>query len=167
MSDFQFMESKISHRRFNCNRPSGINLNHNCDMNTLGERLKARREKLELDQEQLAKRAKVSQTTISDLERGRNKRSKFVGQLARALHCRVEWLEKGRGPEEEGEIDPDVLAETLRHVRSYQARHDIVLSRLDDAALIARVYAYVLSRKEITDQDIQTILEDVGKRYGQ
>jgi transcriptional regulator with XRE-family HTH domain len=167
MIDFQFMGYTVSHRRLDFNRLSEVNLHHNCGMTTLGERLLARRKKLHLEQDDLAKMAKVSQTTISDLERGRNKRSKFVGQLARALRCRVDWLEKGQGPEEEGEIDPDVLAETLKHVRSYQARHDIVLPRIEDATLIARVYVYVLSRKEITDMEIQTILEEMENRYGQ
>jgi phage repressor protein C with HTH and peptisase S24 domain len=99
----QFMEGRISHRRLTCNRQSDAIFNHNCDMSTFASRLKERRKKKGLSQADLAKKSKVSQTTISDIERGRNDGSKSILDLARALGCRPEWLQNGELPEEDGE----------------------------------------------------------------
>lgn len=69
-------------------------------MKTLGQRLKfARRNRPggPLTQEALAKLSGISQTTIADLERGRNEKSKHTVTLARALQCDVDWLETGKG----------------------------------------------------------------------
>ncbi|MCR9090873.1 MAG: helix-turn-helix domain-containing protein [Proteobacteria bacterium] len=62
---------------------------------TLGERLKAAREQRRLDQVELAFRSGVSQATISALEKRRSVRSKYTGQLAKALGVSYEWLASG------------------------------------------------------------------------
>ena len=64
---------------------------------TLGERLKAAREQRRLDQVELAYRSGVSQATISALEKRRSVRSKYTGQLAKALGVSYEWLASGVG----------------------------------------------------------------------
>lgn len=50
-----------------------------------------------LTQAALAKAAGISQTTVADIERGRNDGSKHIVTLARALKCSIDWLEKGDG----------------------------------------------------------------------
>lgn len=97
MSDFQFMAHTISPRRFDCNRLSGINLYHNGDMETFATRVRTRRKQLGLSQKELAAKAKISQTTISDIERGRNDGSREMLPLARALQVNADWLESGLG----------------------------------------------------------------------
>lgn len=87
MSDFQSMATNLSHKRLFCNRQCDPSIYHNCDMERIGEKIKILRESFgdELRQEALAKRAGVSQTTIADLERGRNESSRKLTDIARVL----------------------------------------------------------------------------------
>lgn len=66
-------------------------------MNTLQERLSGARHKAGLTQAQLATRAGVSQSTIAQIESGRNSGTKFAVRLAKALDVSVEWLLVGKG----------------------------------------------------------------------
>jgi phage repressor protein C with HTH and peptisase S24 domain len=67
-------------------------------MNTFSERVRNRRKELGLSQLELAKKAGLSQTTISDIERGRNDGSRELMPLAKALKVRPEWLSDGTIP---------------------------------------------------------------------
>lgn len=64
-------------------------------MNTIADRVRARRNKLGLSQKELAKKIGVSQGTIGQLESGRNNRTKYIYQLATALAVDVQWLLDG------------------------------------------------------------------------
>ena len=66
----------------------------------LGERIKQRRIELGLSQANLAKRAKVSQGTIGQLEVGRNQGSGKILDIAIALGVSPEWLLYGKNPPE-------------------------------------------------------------------
>ena len=68
--------------------------------NNLGERLKQRRLELDLSQLELARRAKVSQGTIAQLEIGRNQGSGKILDIAIALNVSPEWLLYGKKPPE-------------------------------------------------------------------
>jgi transcriptional regulator with XRE-family HTH domain len=61
---------------------------------TLGERLRKRREELGLSQQELARRVKTRQATISDMERGtlKNPGVVLIRRLARALGVTADWL---------------------------------------------------------------------------
>lgn len=61
----------------------------------IGQTIKKLRKERKLSQKQLAKRAGVSQTTISDLERGRNEGTKAIGGIAKALGVAVEDVLSG------------------------------------------------------------------------
>lgn len=98
MSDFQSMNANISHRRYLHNRPCDTLVYHNCDMKTFADRVRAARKAAGLTQKQLAAKSGLSQTTISDIERGRNETSADVVALARALKVLAEWLADGKGP---------------------------------------------------------------------
>lgn len=65
---------------------------------TLKDRILTRRLKLELSQQQLADKAGVSQVTIQHLESGRNRTSKKLVEIARALGVSAEWLMSGVSP---------------------------------------------------------------------
>lgn len=65
---------------------------HNRDMNQISEILRAARKAKGMTQQALAKKAKVSQTTISDLERGRNSGSTELPAIASALGMTVDAL---------------------------------------------------------------------------
>jgi phage repressor protein C with HTH and peptisase S24 domain len=72
-------------------------------MNTLRERLiwaraqKSERDGAEFTQEELAKRAGVSQGSIGHIESGRTQSSRKVTELAYALGVDVSWLTTGKG----------------------------------------------------------------------
>lgn len=99
MSEAQlmFMAPMLSPRRYICNRQSGTFLYHNGDVSKFSDRIKMRRRALQLSQVDLARMARVSQTTISDIERGRNDGSRELVALAAALKVRPEWLNSGVG----------------------------------------------------------------------
>jgi transcriptional regulator with XRE-family HTH domain len=69
-------------------------------MTTLGQRIKQRRLELELEQEALAKAVGFSQPTLANLERGKNERTKYLAELAKALKTTSEWLSTGKGDKE-------------------------------------------------------------------
>jgi DNA-binding XRE family transcriptional regulator len=61
-------------------------------INCLGARVRAARKAMRLTQVQLGILAGLSQTTISDIERGRNIRTRDIVPLAQALHVTAEHL---------------------------------------------------------------------------
>lgn len=64
-----------------------------------GNRLRTMRKASGLTQVELAKRARVAQATVSELERGASKaaHSETLIALAKVLSCSPEWLSTGKG----------------------------------------------------------------------
>lgn len=67
-------------------------------MNSLADRMRARRAELNMTQSELATKSGLKQSTISGLESGTRKSTRVIGSLAHALQCNALWLEKGLGP---------------------------------------------------------------------
>ncbi|MBN5205371.1 helix-turn-helix transcriptional regulator [Serratia marcescens] len=61
-------------------------------METLSDRLKQKRNELNLTQAQLAELAGTKQQTIQQVEAGLTKRPRFLVELAQALECDPLWL---------------------------------------------------------------------------
>jgi len=80
---------------------------YDCHMKTLAQRLKETRLEEGLSQKALGLRAGVSQTTIANIEGGRNKGSTELVAIATALGVRPEWLENEAGPKKSGEATDD------------------------------------------------------------
>lgn len=72
-------------------------LYYDCDMYTLADRLKWARQKAELSQEELGKKAGVSQSTIGNLEAGTRNSARRLPQIAAVLGVNALWLAEGRG----------------------------------------------------------------------
>lgn len=62
---------------------------------TLADRVKTRRQELELTQTQLAGMSGVSQQAINRIERGLISRPRYLLEMSRALQCEPEWLQYG------------------------------------------------------------------------
>jgi transcriptional regulator with XRE-family HTH domain len=62
---------------------------------TIAQRTKIAREKIGLKQEELAKKAGVSQGTIANIEAGHRKRPRDILSIAKALGVDPAWLESG------------------------------------------------------------------------
>lgn len=66
---------------------------------TLADRVKHLRTKLKLTQPKLAEKAGVTQSTISNIEKGIRKRPREIVRIAEALRVNPQWLETGKGSE--------------------------------------------------------------------
>lgn len=73
---------------------------------TIAERLKLAREQSGLNQQELAKRAGVSQGTIGNIESGLRKQPRGLLEIAKALNVSPQWLSNGNGPMRESNIEP-------------------------------------------------------------
>lgn len=62
---------------------------------TLAERLLIAREAASLSQDELAKLVGIEQTSISQLEIGKTKRTSYLAEIARALRVDINWLAFG------------------------------------------------------------------------
>lgn len=135
-----------------------LSVNSQCDlymldnrkMNT-GERIKLVREEMELTQKELAKLSGVSQTTIADLERGRNHGSAHIAKIAKALNVNPIWLTDGSGKREIGQIIP--IGKTF----SKEKRDGIIIEQYDAAGamgngLILKDQAGVISEWQVSEE---------------
>lgn len=67
-------------------------------MSALGDRVRQVREEKGWTQKRLAEKARVPQSSISNLEIGKHKGSPHIVEIANALGVNVYWLRSGRGP---------------------------------------------------------------------
>lgn len=67
-------------------------------MNTIGARMRTIREELNLSQRDLADLAKVSQSTIGNVEAGLRDQPRKLNAIAEILGVNPLWLETGKGP---------------------------------------------------------------------
>jgi transcriptional regulator with XRE-family HTH domain len=81
------------------NRRSDIDLAHHSLMSDIGKRVRALRKALGFTQVQLAKRVGVSQSAVSDIERGDTTYvlGPTLSSLAAALRTNTDWLMSGNG----------------------------------------------------------------------
>lgn len=110
---------------------------------SMGERLKTARKHRKLSQIRLAEMTGVSQSTISDIERGRNAGSTESAKLAAALGVSALWLSTGRGPKHEEapirpvqphkQINTNLMIQCMHAATAFQAQTG---TRLDDDDLL-------------------------------
>ena len=87
----------------------------------LKDRIKAARKHAHLSQVQLAQAVGMTQTSISDLERGKSRATSFVAQIAGACGVNPLWLAEGRGEmlAERGQANAGPNASWLGAVESW------------------------------------------------
>lgn len=89
----------------------------NHGMDTLAQRLVAKREALGLSQQELAKKAKLkSQSIIGMLESGARKSSSHIPAIANALGVESLWLSSGIGPESRSSAKTYELSEAAMKI---------------------------------------------------
>ncbi|KLU15017.1 MULTISPECIES: helix-turn-helix domain-containing protein [Xenorhabdus] len=64
-------------------------------METISQRLKARRYELNMTQTQLAELVGMKQQSIQQIEAGITKRPRFILEISKALDCDPLWLQYG------------------------------------------------------------------------
>ncbi len=71
---------------------------------SIGSRLREARREAKLSQEDLASKSGASQSSISDLERGKSAGTTSLAALASACGVRALWLETGKGPKADTQV---------------------------------------------------------------
>jgi len=133
----------------------------------IGARIREIRKARGLRQHELAKRAGLSQTTISDLERGRNVSSTELPQLARALGVAVEELVQGKGvkPESESHLRDSLLAiwdQLTPHQRTDELRRLENLAKANQE--IARHLAYLHLDRPVPNAEVAKPLPPIPSK---
>lgn len=137
-------------------------------MRTFAERLKATREEKtpELSQMDLAKLSGVSQTTISNIESGRNNGSKFTIKLAAALGVRPQWLEDETGPKSDDGEEAAAPAHTERESDPVPAPLRKILSAYKNGSQAKQEALARLA--DLPEQEMGTLLlviQSIGSKY--
>lgn len=142
MSNFQSMKHSIGLPIFSVNRQTDPRGYQNSDMNTLGQRIKARRKILKLTQKALASRVGMSQGNLSELENDEYPSSSFTAQLAHELKVSALWLSSGKGPMDVSDITtpPHSIDATLAEI----------VALLQDASDNTRQTALVMVQRLLT-----------------
>lgn len=79
-------------------------------MSTLGDRVKEARQGARLSQGALAARIGVKQSSISELERGDSRETAHIVKIALATRFSAYWLETGKGPKKQSELEAVFLS---------------------------------------------------------
>ena len=115
------------------------------NLDSVGKRVAYARKYRSLTQQELADRAGVAQSSLASLEAGRNKGSRSLVSLAKALDVPAEWLDSGHNHEQ----TMDLLRSNLRSIPS--AADQIVQRMLSDAVPGEQSAAYMQSEISPTD----------------
>lgn len=126
---------------------------------TIAERLKSAREAAELSQDELAKKAGVSQGTIANVEGGVRKNPRELLAIARAVGVNPEWLKSGKGPKlaEPNNSNHSAQEQSPGYAISRNTKHDL-------AYHIAQIGALLVGVDEVRRAAIAEMLSAVAKK---
>lgn len=146
----------------------------------IAERLKSAREAAKLSQDELAKKAGVTQGTIANVEGGLRKNPRELLAIARAVSVNAEWLKTGKGPRHPDQDTPAyVLQDSTREylptsgtkntIAYHVGQIGALLVDIDDVrrAAIAEMLSAVARKPEQAEEvgmHIQTLVGSKAKR---
>lgn len=81
----------------------------------IGRRMKETRLRLGVSQGELSRRAGVTQSLISQIERGENRSTTYISAIAQALGVSADWLATGRGDPRRVPVSPAGMAMHYPH----------------------------------------------------
>ncbi|MWP47468.1 LexA family transcriptional regulator [Gilliamella sp. Pas-s27] len=87
-------------------------------MNNLGQRIRARREELNLTQEQVASQVGIKQQSYQAIESGEVKKPRYLYEISVALKCDMAWLLSGKEKEVKN-VEPIALKASQVPLISY------------------------------------------------
>jgi transcriptional regulator with XRE-family HTH domain len=139
------LSTNIDHPIFLVNRRIDIDLGKNALMNKLGSRIRAARKDAGMTQVELARKAGITQPTLSDLENGHSDSTSSLIDLAIALGVRPEWLATGKGDREAPSVGVGVNttkeiteANVLGEISRVIAQLQVVQIEIDRAIQLAK-----------------------------
>jgi transcriptional regulator with XRE-family HTH domain len=119
---------------------------------TLGKRVRGRRQQLKMTQTQLATAAGMNQGDVSKIERGEIQQTTKVVQLAKALDCNPVWMATG-----DGEMTAAV-GQPERQGRTPLRKGDVFEALSEEEATLMNAY------RRMSDKDRQEVADDVAAR---
>lgn len=119
-------------------------------VNTIGERLKLARERLDppMSQDDVARASGVSQGTIGNIEAGIRKAPRNIVEIAAAVRVNAKWLKSGEGPMEM----PPTASISWLEVRP-----------MTDAEALERVMGMLASAKPHISQAVTSLMAEAPK----
>lgn len=117
-------------------------------MNNLGQRIRARREELNLTQEQVASQVGIKQQSYQAIESGEVKKPRYLYEISVALKCDMAWLLSGKEKEVKN-VEPIALKARQVPLISYvQAGVWTESCELRDS----KGFEYIMTSLELSDK---------------
>ncbi len=123
-------------------------------MSTVGNRIRTRREELGWTQDDLARKASISKSFLSDLENGkRNVGADKLLDIARALSLSMDYLMKGK----DGEVSESASTEVQIPTALAEFARDQGLSFRETLALLEMQNQIIAHRSSVKKGDLETV----------
>ncbi|MCO6524259.1 MAG: helix-turn-helix domain-containing protein [Candidatus Schmidhempelia sp.] len=125
-------------------------------MNNLGQRIRARREKLNLTQEQVASQVGIKQQSYQAIESGEVKRPRYLYEISVALKCDMAWLLIGKEKEVKNIMPTNLKAHQVPLISYTQVGEWTTSCELRDSAK----FEYITSSLELSDKAFALQIKD-------
>lgn len=126
------------------NRNSDAVLRENVGM-SIGLRVKAARERAELSQAELARRAGMGRSSLAELESGDTKSTGKLATIARECGVNAYWLETGKGSMSPETIQAIASVDRLERLNPEESE---LIQRYRDASVVKRMTILAASKAD-------------------
>lgn len=131
-------------------------------MKKIGERVRELREELGVERKELARRAGMSYTALSDLELGKTANTTKLRKLAEALGADVDYLETGKGDpthktpshSHHVRLDPEIVSDTHKALEKMYARANRNYPKQDVARFVHLYEIFALRNAGVPEAEL-------------